>query len=275
MSMGLQENRILTNGQFILLKQVISGIGHESITEHLLTRLGKCFDLNMADCRLCMINGQVRFLSKYFLKPEQRLVHGAEIYAGFLSNDRDFVESIEEQQLARDFLTIQFTHDAIKSTFPEHSELIFKDFVKMLLFDALVGNNDRHFYNWAIVQHIENKNEPYFSLIYDTARGLFWNTQEINIVSLRPDSQEFKTFVAKYYKNSRPKIGLDNEENINHFDLARFIISNEFGILKEEIETFFNQRNLERGINLVDLEFQNFYSRSRLEFIKKCLIERF
>ena len=52
----------------------------------------------------------LRFLNRYFLKKEQRLVHGAEIYAGFLSNDKDFVE---------------------------------------------------------------NKHEPYFSPIYDTARGFF------------------------------------------------------------------------------------------------------
>ena len=250
----------------------------ESITEHLLTLLGKSFQLKMADSRLCVINGQLRFLSRYFLKKEQRLVHGAEIYAGFLSNDRDFVEEIEAQKMARKFFTLQFTYDALKAGFPKNADSILKEFVKMLLFDALVGNNDRHFYNWAVVEHVENKHEPYFSPIYDTARGFFWNTTEKKILSLQPHSKEFIRFTEKYYNHSKPKVGLEgikDIKDINHFNLAQFIIENEFGILQSEIQSFFNTDNLKRAIQSIDNEFAGLYSKARIDFIKNCLVNRF
>lgn len=156
----------------------------ESITEYLLNVIGKDFGLTIADSNIAWIGGQLRFLSRYFLHSEkQELIHGADIFAGFL-NDRTFVEEIEEKQLARDFFTMQFTREALQYTFPHEWESLLKEFVKMLLFDALVGNNDRHFYNWGIVRHIESLHKPYFSPVYDTARGLFWNESEKKIVDL-------------------------------------------------------------------------------------------
>ena len=45
-----------------------------------------------------MIGGQLRFLSKYFLSSQwEELVHGADIFAGFLG-DRELVEQIEEHK---------------------------------------------------------------------------------------------------------------------------------------------------------------------------------
>ena len=74
----------------------------ESITEHLLNRLGVVFGLRMADSKLALINGQLRFLSRYFLNPNREtLVHGAEIFAGYLE-DQALVESIEKANLSRD-----------------------------------------------------------------------------------------------------------------------------------------------------------------------------
>ncbi len=69
---------------------------NESITEHLLTRLGQSLGLQIADSRLMWVRGQLRFLSRYFLKPDESLVHGAEIFFGYLA-DRKFVEERRAQ----------------------------------------------------------------------------------------------------------------------------------------------------------------------------------
>ena len=81
----------------------------ESITERLLCRLGEVFGLEMAESSLAVIGGQLRFLSKYFLNEngDEELVHGADIFAGYVG-DRDFVEKIEEEQRAREVFTLQF-----------------------------------------------------------------------------------------------------------------------------------------------------------------------
>jgi len=153
----------------------------ESLTEYLLNLLGKDFGLNMAESSVAMIGGQLRFLSKYFLSSQwEELVHGADIFAGFLG-DRELVEQIEEQALSRDLFTLQFVENAVEYLFPFQKDEIMNSLVRLLLYDAWVGNNDRHFYNWGIVRSIRQSFTPYFSPVYDTARGLFWNDDEDKI----------------------------------------------------------------------------------------------
>ena len=134
--------------------------------------------LKMAKSKLLYCSNQVRYLSQYFLHKGLELVHGADIYAGYM-NDRDFVLKIEEEGKARDFFTIEFTKESLRHLFPDHYEKIFNEFLKMVFFDAIVGNNDRHFYNWGVIRSIaQDEIEPCFSPVYDTARGLFWNFPE-------------------------------------------------------------------------------------------------
>ena len=100
----------------------IAKVGHkwypnESITEHLLTRIGQVLGLQMAESSLVSAHGQVRFLSRYFLGRNQNLVHGAEIFAGYLE-DKDFVEEVERVGATQDLFTFQFVKEAIQAQFP-------------------------------------------------------------------------------------------------------------------------------------------------------------
>ena len=139
----------------------IAKFGHkyypmESITEQLLTRIGEVLGFNMAKSKLSHLGGQIRFLSKYFKKESDVLDHGADLYAGYLQ-DKDFVEEIESHNKSHEFFDIQFTKKVIQHFYPNEKNNILKDFFDLLFFDAIVGNNDRHFYNWAII-HSEKKN---------------------------------------------------------------------------------------------------------------------
>lgn len=247
----------------------------ESITEYLLNILGKEFGLKMAESNVAWIGKQLRFLSRYFLSSQkQELIHGADIFAGFV-NDLEFVEQIEEQQLSRDFFTLQFTKEALKFTFPFQWQTILNQFIKMLLFDALVGNNDRHFYNWGVVRHIESKHEPYFSPVYDTARGLFWNESEKKVLTLWKDKNRLQTYLSKYCKNSKPKIGWDGATNINHFKLVYNIYKHEFGISKSEIKNLFLRSRFERMMKSVELNFSGIIGIERTKLILECLNFRY
>ncbi len=123
---------------------------NESITEQLLTRLGQCLGLQIADSRLMWVRGQLRFLSRYFLKSDESLVHGAEIFAGYLA-DRDFVQEVEAKKQSREVFTYQVVEEAIGTLFTDQAEDILAGFVRLLAFDAIVGNNDRHYYNWGVI----------------------------------------------------------------------------------------------------------------------------
>jgi len=256
----------------------IAKIGHkwypmESITEYMLNRIGMKLGIRMAHSKLTTAKGQIWFLSKYFLNKDERLVHGAQIYAGLLE-DEDFVEDIERQGMARDFFTFQFTKEALAHIFPEHIEEILLDFVKMIVFDAVVGNNDRHFYNWGVVVDLKGNKKPEFSPVYDTARGLFWNLSEQKIVEFMAHPKQFDQRLNKYINESRPKIGWDKAENINHFKLIKLLYDAD-NTYKAVCDEMLTEENLTQTIRLLDSEFERLISPARRLLIKVCLQRRF
>jgi hypothetical protein len=257
----------------------IAKVGHkwypnESITEYLLNRLGETLGLEMAKSRLVWISGQLRFLSRYFLNTHEALIHGAEIYANYLSDDKAFVKEIEDKDLAREFFTVQFTSDAIGFAFPKDSSVIMKALIKQLLFDAFVGNQDRHYFNWGVISDITKKKQPIFSPIYDTARALFWNESEQKIVGRFQDLKIGTTLLTKYIQQSRPKIGWEKERNINHIRLVELISQNEFFFTRAEILDFFSTTNLNRCFTIIDSEFSSLLSKERATVIKSLLAYR-
>lgn len=266
----------------------IAKVGHkwyplESVSEHLLNRIGEVLGLNMAHSQLRVAHGQLRFLSRYFLKEGENMIHGAQIYSTYLQeNDHHFVQEIEDENWARKLLTFQFTNEAIKSMFPSQHEEIMNQLVKLLVYDAITGNNDRHFYNWAIITHITGKNPPKFSPIYDSARGLFWNKDERTIKRKFYETKDDKTdinysYLDFYMKKSRPKIGWEgwsDETDINHFQLIANINKHYpqyQNICKELIKKVY----LQSIHTLIDQEFITFYTSQRLYLIKECLKKRF
>ncbi|MDP1728281.1 MAG: S24 family peptidase [Bacteroidota bacterium] len=97
---------------------------------------------------------------------------------------------------ARELFTFEFIKDAIRSVYPNCFETLLIGLVRLLAFDAVVGNNDRHFYNWGIIDFKKNTTKlPTFAPIYDSARGLYWAaifaaTQEL-LLELLKKYQEY------------------------------------------------------------------------------------
>ena len=246
----------------------------ESVTEHLLNRLGAVFGVRMADSRIAIINGQLRFLSRYFLNPaKETLVHGAEIFAGYLE-DQAFVESIEKANLSRKLFTLQFVEIAVAKAFPQEKNAIMSDLVKLLLYDAMVGNNDRHFYNWAVIQSFDRRKAACFSPAYDTARGLFWNTSDEQLL-MRVRQKDVARYVKKYCDNSRPKLGWESVADLNHFNLVKEIFANEFYITHEEIRTLFRPEMMQTMQETINKEFNRLLSQERIMMINECLNYRY
>lgn len=248
----------------------------ESITESLMNRLGTIFGLTMADSRIAKIGGQLRFLSRYFLHSDkEELVHGADILAGYLNESTRYIEEVDEQKMTRDLFTLQVIEKAVANLFLYQKDEIMKELVKLIIFDALVGNNDRHFFNWGVVRSVENSFQPFFSPVYDTARGLFWNYSESKMKDIVEVNKTIDKHIRKYCKESRPKIGWEGEKNPNHFQLFKQICMNEFHITKTEVTEMLAPTVLEQMITEVRQNFQPLISVNRVTLICKCLEYRF
>jgi len=249
---------------------------NESVTEFLLNRLGVVFGLRMADSRLAMIGGQLRFLSRYFLDPShEELIHGADVIAGYLNETPDYIEEVDQQKLTRDLFTLQVIEKAVEHLFPYQKEDIMHDLVKLIIFDALVGNNDRHFFNWGVIRSIESRFKPYFSPVYDTARGLFWNYSENKVYDILVVNKTVDAQIKKYCNGSRPKIGWEGVKNPNHFQLFKKIYDSEFYISRDEIKAMLSQNILNTMLQEIDAGFRSLMSENRVILISKCLEYRF
>lgn len=259
----------------------IAKVGHkwyplESMTEYLLNQIGETLGLKMAKSKLVLIHGQLRFLSKYFLGKSESLIHGAELYSAYLEEgNTDFVDMIELERKTSEWFTFQVSIEAIGHQYPLNQLELMNDFVKMIVFDAITGNNDRHFYNWGVVENIYDKNKSTFAPIYDTARGLFWNYSEekINTVINQKGDIDFR-HLKKYADNSVPKIGWNNHQKLNHFQLATKIFR-EFPQYHDICTSLMNNKAFESIIDMMEKDFKNFFSKKRFILIQECLKYRF
>lgn len=248
----------------------------ESVTELMLNRLGTVFGLNMAESDIAMIGGQLRFLSRYFLRSgKDELVHGADILAGYLNESPRYVEEVDEQKMTRDLFTLQVIEEAVAGLFHGQKDEIMHELTRVVIFDAVVGNNDRHFFNWGVIRSVDSGFQPFFSPVYDTARGLFWNYPESKITDIVEVNRTADSHIRKYCKDSRPKIGWEGEKNLNHFNLFRQIYTNEFHISKDEARRLLAPEVLERMTAEVRQGFGSLMSANRVALICECLEYRF
>lgn len=245
---------------------------NESVTEQLLTRIGQLLKLNMAKSKLMWVRGQLRFLSEYFLRRDESLVHGAEIFAGYLADDKNFVLQVEANKMSNEIFTFRVVEEAMRSRFPTEADAILMDFVRLIGFDAVVGNNDRHFFNWGVITQIYRKRPPVFSPIYDTARALFWNTDEAGLTKFEHPSN-FEQHIRKYAQQCYPKTGWDGLERPNHFELIQKIF--EERPMYREVLSKLNVQTLPNQVErLISEEFDHLFSPLRKKFILSCLRER-
>jgi hypothetical protein len=240
----------------------------ESITEQLITRLGQCLGFPVAESKLCIVGGQVRFLSRYFLRRDEALTHGIELFRDDFGTE--IVDEIAARKSERQFYTFPIVIASMRRAFPDAADEVVAGFIDMLFFDALVGNNDRHPANWGVVTSTRTKVAPRFSPIFDTARGLFWNSDEQFIRTRLADPEALAAYVA----NSRPQVGWDGENNLNHFDLLRRISEN-YPSLRQTLKNQADSLDLDRCGTLLRDEFSALMTAERVRLILECLKRRF
>lgn len=142
------------------------------------------------------------------------------------------------------------------------------------MFDALIGNKDRHFYNWGVIYDLNQNKMPRFSPVFDTARGVFWNDAEDKLIRVLEDAKTTDNFIAGYIKKSIPKTGWDGEVKINHIELVQYLRIH-YKPLTIRAESLFEEKHIEGIKRLLKDEFTPLLTVERLQLIEKCLVSRF
>ncbi len=164
---------------------------------------------------------------------------------------------------------------SIKSVYPEQFEVLMESLVKMLIFDAIVGNNDRHFYNWGVIEKDKGTaRNVRFAPVYDSARGLYWNMDDNNIKRILSVHNSGGSQLVNYIKKASPRISFESNSDANHFELLAFILCNrrQYHGLVTEISSHTVEK---RVLNYLQNNFAPFFSKERNEIVTFTLKQRF
>ena len=129
-------------------------------------------------------------------------------------------------------------------------------FYKIVIFDILIGNSDRHHSNWAI-------------LAKDSR--LIEKLSENNLEIFFKDKMKFEALVNT---KSKSAIGWENERPIRHFELLKKIKDNAYELTVqyiEKIKTNINEENIDKILNEFD---NNIISIDMKKLLKMYLLER-
>ncbi|MEP7374621.1 MAG: HipA domain-containing protein [Chitinophagaceae bacterium] len=248
---------------------------HESVIEFVINRIGEVLALRMNEIRLVKANGQIRFLSKYFLNENEKLIHGSEICGEHLGDMIMAREIANDRPTSRQLFTFEFIKDAIRSVFPTCFELLLFDLVKMITYDALTGNNDRHFYNWGVIDTKKKTSKmPTFAPLYDSARGLLWNLSDDNIRNFYRNHKQGGKKIVNYIEEASPRISIEDNTQANHFQLIDFIkrYNNEYKLVVNELAS---RENEVKVLAVLNDEFYSFFIKERSELMSEIIKIRF
>jgi hypothetical protein len=205
----------------------------ECVTEYLIARIGRMLPLRVATGRLVRIDRggkapDVRFMSRYFLQPDESLLHGVELVAQCFGMERGAVEKeVRTTEEERSLYTVDFV-DAVLRDFgrePAVYRSLRDGFTRMIAFDALVGAVDRHASNWGVIEHLPRVRPPRFAPVFDTARGLLLRYSDDELREQTATPAAAQAFIETFARRAHPLVGVPGVRNVSYFDLIAHMVS--------------------------------------------------
>jgi hypothetical protein len=196
--------------------------GHiEVFTELFNNMLGAALGFNMAHHGTARLDEHIYFVTRNFRKSEA-LIHGSLMVADILASKAEELDVIDRKK-EQEFYSVDFIADVIQKYCGESAENVRQEFLNMLMFDALIGSQDRHAKNWGVLRP-ETSQSPStqyrLAPFFDSARALLWDMPEGKLLELDLDNVAFQRYIV----NSKPCIGPRRESlkasKCNHIELA-------------------------------------------------------
>ena len=248
----------------------------ENWSEVIASELGIALGFNVLKYDLAVYNGKVGCISQNMTTPSKNetLIEGHSILSRF---DSTYDPSNKETY---NRYTFDFVRNALKSY---NAEDYVKDFIRTLIFDAIIGNSDRHQSNWGIIQSINlvevkpvnkglllpfvrNKNtEIQITIevikkaapIYDSGccLGREFGEQQIQ------QHLDIQSKFDKYIRNGVAELRTgETEKKPSHEELLRFIKNTNNGEWKSFVEDEINrvlQKYIPKAINELIFNIDN------------------
>ena len=123
-----------------------------------------------------------------------------------------------------------YTVSNIKKVLEKIDKSLFKEFIKIMVFDALIGEQDRHEENWGIT---EKNNHYYMSPLYDNGDSLLNDFKNENFALKFYENE--KNFDAYIMRSKTYIYKEDNKTKYKHFELIKYLYDKYKNITEPEL----------------------------------------
>mgnify|MGYP002543742891 CR=1 FL=1 len=196
-------------------KGIITG---EYWAEKLATEIGKLIDVECARVDIGTYKGRIGSMSYNIIKIGDEFIEGI----NYIQTKYPYYQ---KEQLFDEYSGEKYTVQMIKNSLSEDMSLL-EDIFNMIIFDALIGNSDRHHSNWGILfEYNHNSLSPNYKLapLYDNGSSLCSYINEDDIENIFTDKLRFESVINT---KSKSTIGWNETRPIRHFELIQLIREN-------------------------------------------------
>ncbi|MFC5559595.1 hypothetical protein ACFPN4_10925 [Ureibacillus thermophilus] len=200
-----------TNERYLIKypRETKIGVSWEDITEFIAAEIGRLLNLSMMDVEIVTRNGKRGCLLKNFIPKGVMNEEG-----GVLLRNLSGYDSLLNSKLSS-YDLIQYGFDFIKKL--KFWEQIKPNFIEMNFFDILIGNQDRHPFNWMVL--FKSMDDIEFSTIYDNGASLGFRFDDVML----KEYIENKTKLEKYMRNSKVKAGLFEKKQVKSKEMILYL----------------------------------------------------
>lgn len=192
----------------------------ELASEKIAYEIANVLGFNCARIELAKdINGIPAILNFYFLKKDN-IHNDALYYLRKLGNSREEYHTLD---------------NVLKLLKNQNGNMVY-DFLKIMVFDSLIGEQDRHEENWGITKGLDNTIK--LSPIYDNGCSLL-RDQFANLDELLNNSEKMNNYINR----SKSLIYDETGKRYKHFDLVSKLLNIYPQQMREIISTLKNLKN--------------------------------
>ncbi|MFA7203668.1 MAG: HipA domain-containing protein, partial [Candidatus Caldatribacteriota bacterium] len=249
------------NGDIGLFKFTKSKYTTEHLSEKIAMEIAKLVDIECMKVDIGKYDNRVGSLSYRINKDGENLVEGIQLINKYYPN-------YNPETLFDDINKEYYSLEMILNSLKDYD--FQREFLKIPVFDFLIGNTDRHQNNWAILQKDEDVR---LCPLYDNGSSLCCYVTESNIDTyLGNDKVRFNSLVDTK-STSRIRIDKYIKKEPTQLYVLKFLRENYCEVIVNTIYNIIYNVN-ENNIDDILREYIGLMSEKRITLIKKFLMEK-
>lgn len=241
-----------------LFKFTKSDYTTEHISEKIAMQLAKLVDIECMEVEIGKYNNRVGSLSYRINDDDENLIEGIQLINKYYPN-------YNPETLYDDINKEYYSFEMILNSLSDYD--FCREFLKIPVFDFLIGNTDRHQNNWAIVQ---NENERLCPL-YDNGSSLCCYIKENNIDDyLGNDKVRFNSLIDTK-STSRIRVDKYIKKEPTQLNVLKFMREYYYEDIIDIVNRIINNIT-EENIDIILREYTGIVNEKKIILIKKFLI---